>query len=214
MDIQYLGHSSFRLKGKNATLVTDPYDESVGFKFPKVSADIVTISHGHDDHSKADLVQDVRHVFSGPGEYETQDVSIIGFPSFHDDKKGELRGKNTMFVIEMDGVRIAHLGDLGHKLTEKTLDKMGEIDVLFIPVGGHYTIGPEEAVSVAQSFESNIIIPMHYQMPELNKEIYKDLVNADEFVTKLGLSVKKESKLSVKAGTIDEEQQIVILEKK
>lgn len=211
MDITYLGHSSFKLKGKSATVITDPYDSSVGLKFPKSSAEIVTISHDHGDHNNASIVSDVKHVISGPGEYEIQDVSIVGFRSYHDDQKGAERGKNTIYVIEMDGVRLVHLGDLGHALSEKQVEDLGEVNVLFIPVGGVYTIGTDDAVKIAQNIEAQIIIPMHYQTTGLNAETFKDLVGYEEFTKKLEFPVEETDKLTVKEDSFGEDQRIVVL---
>lgn len=215
MDIAFLGHASFRLKGKTATLVTDPFDsEMVGLKFPKVSADIVTVSHEHKDHNQVELVRDIKKVVSGPGEYEINEVSIIGIASYHDEKKGKLRGKNTVYVIEMDGLRIVHLGDLGHKLSEKVLEQIGGVDVLMIPVGGEYTLGPTEAAEMVRSVEPKIVVPMHYQRPKLNPEAFAKLVPVDSFLTQMGLPVEKTNKLSIKAETIGEEQKVVLFELK
>lgn len=215
MDITFLGHASFRLKGKTAVLVTDPFaPEKVGLKYPKVNADIVTISHDHEDHNQASLVKEVKKVVAGPGEYEIQGVSIIGFASFHDNKKGQLRGKNTIYVIEMDGLRLAHLGDLGHKLNEKTVEEMGDVDVLMIPIGGVYTINASEATEVVRAIEPNITIPMHYQVKGLKKATFEKLTGLKPFLADVGLTVDKTNKLSVKPSTIEEEQKVVVLEKK
>jgi L-ascorbate metabolism protein UlaG (beta-lactamase superfamily) len=215
MDITFLGHSSFRLKGKTATVVTDPFDpEVVGLKFPKVTADIVTVSHQHEDHNQADLVKGVKRLVSGPGEYEIMGVSIIGIPTFHDEKKGAKRGKNTIYVYEMDGLRLVHLGDLGHKLHEKILEKIGDIDILMVPVGGEYTIGPTEAVEVARAIEPKMVIPMHYQMPGLNPATFAKLSSTKPFLAEIGLLVEKTDKLSVKKENIGEESKVILLEKK
>ena len=215
MEISFLGHSSFRIKGKKAILVTDPYDPSmVGFKYSGVSGDLVTISHQHGDHNQSQLVKGVQRVIDGPGEYEIMGVSVIGLSSFHDNKKGELRGKNTIYVIEMDGLRIAHLGDLGHQLREKDLVVMGSIDILMIPVGGEYTIGPAQAVEVARAIEAKIVIPMHYQMKGLDKKTFGKLTTADHFTSDLGLQVEKLEKLVIKKESLGEENKVVILEKK
>lgn len=214
MDIIYLGHSSFHLKGKDASVATDPFDPtSVGFRFPKVSATIVTVSHDHADHNKAENVSDVKKVFAGPGEYEVEGVSIIGLPSYHDAKKGEERGANTIYVFEMDGLRLAHLGDLGHKLSEETITQIGDLDVLMIPVGGHYTIDAKTAAEVARSIEPRIIIPMHYQVAGLNPETFQALTDEKTFINELGYQSKVEKKLSLKEGdSADESQEIVVLE--
>jgi L-ascorbate metabolism protein UlaG (beta-lactamase superfamily) len=184
----------------------------VGLKFPCVSADIVTISHGHKDHNRADLVKDVKKVVNGPGEYEITGISIIGIGSYHDEKKGELRGKNTIYVLEVDGFRLAHLGDLGHKLTTKMLEEIGDIDILFIPVGGVYTMEPAVAAEVAREIEPNIVVPMHYKVSGLDEKTFGKLSTVEPFLSDLGLSVERMQKLSIKKSDLDEEQKIVILE--
>jgi L-ascorbate metabolism protein UlaG (beta-lactamase superfamily) len=215
MDIFYLGHSSFRLKGKTASLVTDPFDpEMVGLKYSGVEGDIVTVSHEHHDHSKVDLVKGAKRVIEGPGEYEMMGVSVLGFSSYHDNKKGEERGKNTIYVIEMDGLRLAHLGDLGHELSEELVENLGDIDILFIPVGGVYTIGPVEAVKVVQAVEPSFVIPMHFQTPGLNPETFKGLEPVETFLKEVGLAVERLPKLSIKKEDLGEEQKVVVLEKK
>lgn len=212
MEVVFLGHASFRLKGKIASLVTDPYDsEMVGFKFPKVAADIVTISHNHKDHNQASLVKDVSKVVSGPGEYEIKGVSIMGFLTYHDNLKGEARGENTIYLIEMDEVRLVHLGDLGHKISEELQDRLGEVDVLMIPVGGEYTIGPTEAAELVRMIEPKIILPMHYQMRGLNQQIFAKLSPVDAFLSQVGLPVEKADKLSIKKDALREEQKVVVL---
>jgi L-ascorbate metabolism protein UlaG (beta-lactamase superfamily) len=215
MEIVYLGHASFRLKGKTASVVCDPFDPGmVGFKFPSVDADIVTVSHDHSDHNKFTLVKNVQKVVSGPGEYEISGVSIIGISTFHDDKKGSLRGKNTIYVIEMDGLRIAHLGDLGHELSEKILNQMGAIDILMIPVGGEYTIDTSVAAKVARAIEPAIVIPMHYLAEGMNDETFSKLAKVEPFLSDMGLPVENMPKLSVKKSDIAEEKKIVVLERR
>ena len=210
MDIVYLGHSSFRLTGKSAKLVTDPFDpKMVGLKFPKVQATIATISHDHEDHNRADLVDGVKKVIAGPGEYEIEGVSVIGLSSHHDQEKGAKRGKNTIYVIEMDGVRLVHLGDLGHKLKEKDIDKIGDIDALMVPVGGVFTIGPQEAADVVHAIEPNVIIPMHYKQAGLNPKTFADLQTAEPFITALGVKVDNSPKFVLKADGFINGDQII-----
>lgn len=213
MDIQYLGHASFIIKGKNASIVTDPFDpQMVGIRFPSVSSTIVTVSHEHDDHNKAELVSGVKKIIRGPGEYEIEGISIIGIPSFHDKKKGEERGKNTIYVFEIDGLRVAHLGDLGHELEDEKVEAMGDINVLMIPVGGVYTIGPQEASEVARAIEPNIIIPMHYQVPGLNPQTFGKLKDEKAFISELGLPERREKRLSLKAGETGETSEVAVLD--
>lgn len=213
MDIQYLGHSSFKIRGKTATVITDPFDsDMVGIKYKKRKADIVTISHEHEDHNKKENIEDAKKVLIGPGEYEISQVSIIGVPSYHDDKKGEKRGRNTIFVFEMDGLRICHLGDLGHKLEEKHLDAIGAVDILMVPIGGKFTIGSKVAAEVVRTVEPSIIIPMHYLMPSMNKDNFGDLEKLDPFLKEMSLPVGEMEKLSIKGETLGEEQKVVVLE--
>ena len=216
MDIFYSGHSSFRLKGKTATVVTDPFDSKmVGLKYPSTEADIVTISHDHEDHNKLDLVKGDPKLIVGPGEYEIKEITILGFPSYHDSKKGEERGKNTIFVFEIDGVRICHLGDLGERISETLIEALGEIDVLLIPVGGTYTIGSKEAAELVREIEPSFVLPMHFLTDGINNESFEKLEPVDPFLREVGLTVEKMPKLSIKKEEIDTEvQKVILLERK
>ncbi len=215
MDITFLGHSSFRIKGKSASVVTDPFDsKSVGLSFPSVDADIVTISHDHDDHNKQELVKNVRKVVAGPGEYEIMGISIIGTRTFHDNRKGKDRGVNTIYLMEIDGMHLVHLGDLGHELEQKMIEDLGDIDVLMVPVGGEYTINYTLAAKVVQTIEPKITIPMHYQVKGLNQNTFAKLTGVDDFTKEVGLPVERTDELSVKAFAQPEEQKVVILASK
>lgn len=210
MDITYLGHSSFRISGKNAALVTDPFDpKMVGLKFPKVKAQIVTVSHEHEDHNNVKAVGEVKKVVSGPGEYEIEGISIIGISSFHDSEKGEKRGKNVIYLIEVDDIRLCHLGDLGHTLSKSQIDVIGEIDVLMVPVGGDFTIGPKDAEKVVQDIDPKVIIPMHYKKPGMS-DTFSGLETAEPFISALGIKTVKESKLVVRPGSLPEEDKMVV----
>ena len=213
MNITYLGHSSFKLDFKSTSVVTDPFDkEGVGLKFPKTSAELVTISHDHFDHNKVESVEGVRKVFSGPGEYDASGISFTAVASFHDDVKGEERGKNTIFVIEAEELRICHLGDLGHSLSDKQISQIGDVDVLMIPVGGTYTLDSNKASEVARSIEADIIMPMHYKVPGM-LESFSSLETYEDFVNLMGVKVEKTKKFSLKKGDlIEEDQKIVIFE--
>ena len=215
MDITYLGHSSFKIKGKSGSVVTDPFDpKMVGIKYAGVEGDIVTISHHHDDHDKAELVKNTEKVIDGPGEYEINNISIIGVPSYHDDKKGEERGKNTIYVFEVDDLRICHLGDLGHKLSDSQIEDIGDIDILMIPVGGVYTVSVSTAVEIVQEIEPAIIIPMHFKDQSTSEGLSK-LNPVEPFLKEMGLTVEKLPKLSVKKEDLMEEtEKVVLLERK
>lgn len=212
MDITYLGHASFKIKGKDVVVITDPFDESIGIKFPKETADVVTVSHQHSDHNNTSAVSDVKKVLEGPGEYEIAGVSFIGIPTYHDDKKGEERGDNTIFVIEIEGVRIAHLGDLGHLLSEKQVDLLGTIDILMVPVGGFYTIDAKQAAGLVSSIEPKIILPMHYNSPDLNQDTFGKLSGVDEFLKLIEMKTTRDKKLKVTSAlTTSEDQEVVVL---
>ncbi|HLE48546.1 MAG TPA: MBL fold metallo-hydrolase [Patescibacteria group bacterium] len=216
MDISYLGHSSFRIKTKDVVIVTDPYDpQMVGLKFPKIEADIITVSHDHKDHNNTPLVAGARMVVNSPGEYEIQGVSIIGFDSYHDDKKGSVRGSNTMFLIECEGVKLLHMGDLGHLPDKKIFESMGDIDVLMIPVGGTYTIGSKEASEIVKELEPSFILPMHYKVPGLKEETFGTLQSVDDFLKECGYDTENLDKLSFKKELIDPEvTKVIVLNKK
>jgi len=217
MDITYLGHSSFKIKTKTATVITDPFDSAmVGLKYSGAEGEIVTVSHNHPDHNAVSKVIGIKKVIEGPGEYEVMGVSIIGYPSFHDSKNGTERGKNTIFVIEAEGLRLAHLGDLGHTLSDDLVNEIGSIDVLMIPVGGFFTIGPKEAVEVVGKIDPYFIIPMHYKVPELNSQAFAEVEPVDNFLKEIGMTVENLPKFSLKREDILEDQtsKVIILEKK
>jgi L-ascorbate metabolism protein UlaG (beta-lactamase superfamily) len=214
MDIKYLGHSSFFIKGKSASVVTDPYLSGyVGLKFPKhVAADIVTVSHDHDDHNAVSQVEGDPFTVSGPGEYEIKGVSIIGIPVYHDPEKGSLRGKNTMFRIEIDGVSIVHVGDLGHPLSTSEVDQLGSVDILLLPVGGVYTIDAAVARQVVSDVKPSIVIPMHYKRPDLDAK-FDGLTGFDVFLKEMDKQdTAAQPKLSITKDKIPEEMQVIVLE--
>lgn len=210
MEITHIGHSCFKIKSKDATIVIDPYDpKKTGIKFSKLTADIVLSTHDHKDHNfvsgvEADLV------VQSAGEYELKDVYIDGLPTFHDDKKGEERGRNTIFQLHLDEMRLLHLGDLGHELTKDTLEKLGEIDVLIIPVGGTYTIDAKTATKVISSIEPAIVIPMHYQTKGL--ELSEKIEPLKKFLDEMGIEkVTEVDKLKVVKKDVPEETQVIVI---
>ncbi|HJY98378.1 MAG TPA: MBL fold metallo-hydrolase [Patescibacteria group bacterium] len=207
MEITRIGHSSFKIRTKNATIITDPFDpKMVGFKFSGIEGDIVTVSHDHRDHGAYELVKGARKIISGPGEYEISGVSIIGYPSFHDKEQGAKRGKNTIYIYEADGLRLAHLGDVGHPLGEDMVNDIGDIDVLMIPVGGEYTIGPKEAAEIVGKIEPYFVIPMHYKEAGLNPESFSQLEAVDAFLKESGLPSEIMPKFTFKREDIAEDQ--------
>ncbi|MCD6550986.1 MBL fold metallo-hydrolase [Thermotoga sp.] len=178
MKITWFGHACFALEIEGLTLVTDPFDESVGYPIPNVSADVVTESHQHFDHNAHHLVKGNFRLINSPGSYTVNSVKIKGVETFHDSSHGRERGKNIVFVFEGEGLRVCHLGDLGHVLTPSQAEEIGEVDVLLVPVGGTYTIGPREAKEVSEMLKAKLIVPMHYK----TKYLKFNLLSVDEFL--------------------------------
>jgi L-ascorbate metabolism protein UlaG (beta-lactamase superfamily) len=215
-DVQFLGHASFRLRGRDGIIVCDPYGRSTGLDIGKPNAHIVTVSHDHPDHNNVAAVRPARErvfVIDGPGDYEVGGVLISGVRTYHDKHKGDERGSNTVYVIHLDDVVFCHLGDLGHELSQSQIEAIGAVDVLFVPVGGGETIGPAEAVSVISQLEPRVVIPMHYAAAQLSFEY--DLAPLEKFTHEVGLKeYTAEDKLSITAANLppeSEETKVVVL---
>lgn len=211
MEITWYGQAAFKLKGKDAAVFTDPYEATfTGLTPLKVEADIVTVSHGHSDHNAVSVVSTNPFVIEGPGEYELKGVNVVGVGTFHDEKEGKLRGKNTIYNINIDDVQIAHFGDLGHPLTNQQLEELGAVDVLLIPVGGVYTIEADSAAKIVAQIEPKIVIPMHYKIEGLKFPL--EMVS--KFLKEMGKEeIVAQNKLVVSSEKLPEELEIVLLEK-
>lgn len=217
MDIYWYGQACFKIKGKMATVLVDPFDpDFVGLKLSKdLSADVVLISHDHQDHNKAGgitgLTTTQPMVFKDPGEYEIGGVVISGISSFHDDSQGSERGKNIIFHMMFDGLDVVHLGDLGQsKLSEEQIAEIGQTDILLIPVGGTYTIDAKAASDIVSQIEPRIIIPMHYAVEGLKFP----LVEVGDFLKEMGAEgVIPVPKLSITKEKLPEEPQVIVLSK-
>jgi len=171
MEISWLGHSCFRIRGSQATVITDPYSPDLGYSLGKPKAHIVTVSHQHPGHSYVQGIGGGPKLITGPGEYEISGLLIIGMATFHDGDKGNQRGKNTVYLMEIDEVSLCHLGDLGHMLTAEQVEELGSVDILLIPVGGVSTIGAPVAAEMARRLEPKVVIPMHYKTEALSWEL-------------------------------------------
>jgi len=169
--VKWWGHACFEVRN-SATIVTDPHDgKSVGgIPAPKVSADIVLVSHSHFDHAGGkDLVaRSGAKIIDRPGTFEVKGVKVKGVATFHDDAGGKRRGSNTVFTFEVDGIMFAHLGDLGHVLSDKEIAEIRPVDILMIPVGGYFTIDAEAASAIVEKLKPKIVIPMHYKVKGLD----------------------------------------------
>ena len=215
--IYWAGQSCFQIsvstsKDHSADIVIDPFDEKIGLKLPKLSADIILVSHEHPDHNNVKDVNGEPFVIRGPGEYEVKEVFIQGIPSFHDDEQGKKRGLNTIYLIEAEGLKFCHLGDLGQKqLTDEQLERIDGVDVLMIPVGGEYTIDSAQAQKIIGQIDPKIVIPMHYALPKSDSK----LDDVSKFLKTMGKpSITPIDKLVVKDSTLPKESamEIVVLQ--
>lgn len=172
MTIQWLGHSCFLITSSDGrTLLTDPFDETVGYALPNVPANVVTCSHDHYDHHATHPLPDGYTVIDTPGTHHNHGFVVEGIPSFHDEEQGSLRGANTIYTFQVDGLKVAHLGDLGHLPTKAMEEQLQGIDIMLLPVGGVYTVDGDQAVQIVEMVKPRLAIPMHYRTDELRFEL-------------------------------------------
>ncbi|HWS83490.1 MAG TPA: MBL fold metallo-hydrolase [Ktedonobacteraceae bacterium] len=215
MEISWLGHSCFQLRGKNIVLVTDPFTLQQGSsqgdasRLGKLNASIVTISHDHPGHNNAKGVGGGNpRVVRGPGEYEINDVLITGVASYHDDKHGKEYGRNTIYIIHIDELAICHLGDLGHTLHEEQLEEVADADILFVPIGGGHSLNATQAAEVISQVEPRIVIPMHYRSTITDEP----LPALATFCREMGVeAINPQPKLTVTRNSLPVEMQVVLL---
>lgn len=213
MDITWYGQSCFLVKGKGVTVAIDPFAD-IGLKEPKLEADVLLVSHDHFDHANLAAVSGkdggTPYVADTPGEYESGGVMIEGIPTHHDDKQGADRGRNTVFSFRLDDMHLVHLGDLGHVLSEDTVERIGDVDVLFVPVGGHFTIDAKAAAEVVKQLQPRVTVPMHYQVPKLK---LKELAGVDKFLKETGGKVQKLDKktFKLKPSDLPENESLVVV---
>lgn len=210
MKINYLGHSCFKIQFDNISVVTDPYTK-IGYEMPHLCSDVLTCSHGHYDHNFIEKVEYTKlYVKSGKFTFEKQGESldIQAIESWHDEKKGALRGGNLIFKFESDGVVVCHMGDIGECVNEQLLEKIGKIDILLIPVGGTYTVDALGASEWVKKIKPKIIIPMHYSQ----KTCSIDIVGVEEFL-KLNSNIqliKVNKEIHVSKNLLSEDKKIII----
>ncbi|HET8626670.1 MAG TPA: MBL fold metallo-hydrolase [Thermomicrobiales bacterium] len=208
-EIKWFGHDCFRVRGREATILMDPVGKTTGYALPKQKADIVTVSHPHPGHNALGQVQDGYFLIDGPGEYEVSDVFIKGIRTFHDNERGQRHGFNTIYVLELEDLRICHLGDLGHTLTEEQAELLDDVDVLMVPVGGGNALDSVGANEVIGQIEPRIVIPMHFQTAA--GDTTSDRV--ERFCKELGIeNLASQEKLTVRKGDLPDNVKVVILE--
>lgn len=185
MVIQWLGQACFKIQSGELVIVIDPFGKEIGLTPPRFRADIVLVSHAHFDHSNSSSLAGDPFIVTEPGEYETKGVYMRGIKTFHDAQEGRERGLNTAFAIDLEGIKIFHLGDFGEsEMRDETVEEAGDVDVLLIPVGGVYTIDGEEAARIVNQIEPRFVIPMHYKIPGLSVKIE----GPDAFLKEMGAS--------------------------
>ncbi|MBQ9942399.1 MAG: MBL fold metallo-hydrolase [Christensenellaceae bacterium] len=164
MKVQWIAHSCFKVYlASGKTILFDPFGDTVGYVRETTSADYVLISHDHHDHNSLEHIEEGYKLINTPGVVEEDGIRIEGIEVWHDEVQGAKRGKNIMFKVSAEGLNLLHMGDIGHVLSDEMVEKLGKIDMLFIPVGGTYTVDAQGALTICKQLEPNIIVPMHYK---------------------------------------------------
>lgn len=210
MDLTWLGHACFRMRGREGVVLTDPPDPKSGHAIPKTEAAIVTISHDHSGHASLKSVGGEPVVLRGPGEYEVKEVLVTGVGTYHDDAKGSARGRNTVFAIRLDDLVVCHLGDLGHELPAGDLERLGDVDIVLVPIsGGDVNLTAAKAAEVIHQLEPKVVVPMSFDPEETKK---KD-APFERLLHELGVKeLVPVPKLSVTRGSLPENVQVVALD--
>lgn len=209
MVITWYGQACFKIQSGDLVIAIDPFDKEIGFTPPRFRADIVMATHGHHDHNNVAAIAGEPFVITSAGEYEVKGVNVTGIETYHDTAHGRERGLNTIYMIEVEGVRILHMGDFGEaSMREEILEAVGEIDVLMIPVGGVYTIEGDAAAKIARQVEPTIVIPMHYKIPGLKIS----LAGPEQFLKEMGAKdAEAQEKLTIKKKDIPEDGKTAVV---
>jgi L-ascorbate metabolism protein UlaG (beta-lactamase superfamily) len=208
MELHWLGHACFRIRGKGATILTDPYADEIG-KLGRPAADIVTISHEHSGHNNVGGVSVEGRVVRGPGEYDVRGVAITGVQTAHDAAGGRERGRNVVYAIYVDDVSVCHLGDLGHVPTAEQVEAIGRVDVLLLPVGPRARLSSTQALEVVNLLDPRIVVPMHHHVSPRDA----DQAAIGALCRELGAPVpSSQGRLVLAAEALPEERRVVALE--
>jgi len=194
MIINWFGQGCFKIEGKEAIVITDPYSNKTGLRLPRLKADIVTVSHDQEGTEAAKNIKEEPFIIDQPGEYELKNVLVWGVPLV---KNGQTKPENNIiFSLNIDGIKIAHLGRLNHDIADEKLESLGEVDILMIPVGGNYTLGTKAAAKLISQIEPRLVLPMHYKIPGLKikvdsiKNFCQEMGAKEEYLDKLKISKK------------------------
>jgi L-ascorbate metabolism protein UlaG (beta-lactamase superfamily) len=206
-EIRWFGHNCFRIRGKDAVVLTDPVGKSTGYALAKQTADLVTISSQQPETANLAAVKPEFDMIAGPGEYEIHEVFVTGIRTHRDEAKGKEKGHNTSYLIELDGMVICHLGDLGHGLSEEHTEAMSDVDILLVPAGSKH-LDPARAAEITSQLAPKVVIPMQYATAGGDR----DLTGLDVFARNLGVALPEpEEKLTVKSGDLGETMRLVVL---
>jgi len=212
MKIKWLGHASFLITSDTGVkIITDPYEPILGMNYKPIDefADIVTVSHGHSDHNNVTAVQGNPQVIDESTPVEMKGIKISGIDTFHDSSSGNERGPNIIYCMEVDGIKICHLGDLGHMLSDRQVAAIGKVDVLMAPVGGNFTIDAGTADAVIEKLKPAVVMPMHFcneRCPDF------PVAGVDTFTDgKTNVTFMDTSEIEYKAGELPESTRVVVL---
>jgi L-ascorbate metabolism protein UlaG (beta-lactamase superfamily) len=210
MHMTWYGHSCFRLRSRNGAVVTDPYGDELGYTLPRLRADIVTVSHDHPDHASVKAIRGTPRIIDGPGEYEIKGIFVIGIPSYYEDSPEQSGVRNTVFLFDLDGVTVCHLGDLHRVPTQSQIEELGDVDVLLIPVGGGSTLDPAKAAEVISLLEPKVVVPMHYRT-SLQKGL--NLQSVGQFLQEMGLKdVAPIDRVTITKSGLPSETQVIVMD--
>ncbi len=211
MKIKWYGHACFKLSySENLNVVTDPFDDHVGYPLCETEADIVTTSHGHGDHNYTESIKGKPAVLNRAGMFAFDDLTVRTVKTFHDGENGERRGKNLIFIFEAEGLKIAHLGDLGHEPDEDQYAALAGIDVMMIPIGGYYTINTGIALKIVENVKPKLVIPMHFNTEVMNFPI----TDEEQFAKETGAKYWDSTEIEVTYENIDSLPNAVVLKYK
>jgi L-ascorbate metabolism protein UlaG (beta-lactamase superfamily) len=207
MELSWIGHACFRLRGRDATVITDPFARASGYSIRGATADVITVSNAHPNHSTVEDVGGTPMVLDGPGEYEVKGVFVTGVRTTPARTQSPA-GHNTAYVVKVDEITVCHLGDLSSVLTTEQLELMKDVDVLLVPVGGHCTIAAPEAVEVISRVEPKLVVPMHYATEATNI----DLEGVDRFLREMGLteSPAAQARLNITRSNLPNEPTVTL----
>lgn len=214
MNITWYGHNCFKLQNKDITLITDPFDKKIGLKPPIGGADIVTISQNHFGYNNSETIKNNPFIIDNAGEYEVKKTTIRGISSYYNDEKGQIKDSNIIYVIEIDDMKICHLGNFNQDtLSNKQIEEIGQIDILLIPVGGTFTIDWKKSSTIINQIEPRIIIPMHYKIKGITGDLTQ-MDTIDNFCKENSVSEKDAlEKFNIKKNDLPQDEAKIILMK-